>query len=90
MISGKRQSHDLIKLCTINAKLTLFINIVLSLLDKHVPQNKQSIRRENNSNFVRRNLRRALIQRSKIITYFFEKIDKLRLDIVIRREKIFA
>ena len=56
---------ELLKIDLNNAELSEFTEIFLSILDKYTPK-KQKFRRANNSNFVTKNLRKAIMKRSKL------------------------
>ena len=58
-------NNELLKIDLNNADLSEFTEIFLSILDKHAPK-KQKFIRANNSNFVTKNLRKAIMKRSKL------------------------
>ena len=57
-------NSELLKIDLDNAELSEFSEIFLSILDKYTPK-KQKFIRANNSNFVTKNLRKAIMKRSK-------------------------
>ena len=58
-------NSELLKIDLNNAELSEFTEIFLSILDKHAPK-KQKFIQANNSNFVTKNLRKAIMKRSKL------------------------
>ena len=58
-------NSELLKIDLNNAELSEFTEIFLSILDKYAPK-KQKFIRANNSNFVTKNLRKAIMKRSKL------------------------
>ena len=58
-------NSELLKIDLNNAKLPKFTEIFLSIFDKHAPK-KQKLIRANNCNFVTKNLRKAIMKRSKL------------------------
>ena len=58
-------NSELLKINLNNAELSEFTEIFLSILDKYAPK-KQKFIRANNSNFVTKNLRKAIMKRSKL------------------------
>ena len=66
---------ELSKIDLNNAELSEFTEIFLSILDKCVPK-KQKFIRANNSNFVTKNLRKAVIKRSKLRNKYLRKRTK--------------
>ena len=56
---------ELLKIYLNNAELSEVTEIFLPILDKYIPK-KQKFRRANNSNFVTKNLRKAIMKRSKL------------------------
>ena len=54
-----------------NAPLSHFNDTVLSVLDKHAPKKVKSIR-SNNSNFMTKELRKAIMNRSKLRNKFLK------------------
>ena len=57
--------NELLKIDLNNADLSEFTEIFLSILDKHAPK-EQKFLRANNSNFLTKNLRKAIMKRSNI------------------------
>ena len=58
-------NSELLKIDLNIADLSEFTEIFLSILDKHAPK-KQKFIQANNSNFVTKNLRKAIMKRSKL------------------------
>ena len=58
-------NSELLKLDLNNSDISEFTEIILSMLDKRAPKKKKFIR-ANNSNFVTKNLRKAIMKRSKL------------------------
>ena len=58
-------NSEILKINLNNAELSEFTEIFLSILDKHAPR-KQKFIRANNSNFVTKSLRKAIMKRSKL------------------------
>ena len=58
-------NSELLKIDLNNAELSEFTEIFLSILDKPAPKNQKFIR-ANNSNFVTKNLTKAIMKRSKL------------------------
>ena len=58
-------NSELLKIDLNNAELSEFTEIFLSILNKHAPR-KQKFIRANNSNFVTKSLRKAIMKRSKL------------------------
>ena len=62
---------ELLKFDIINAPLSKFNDTVLSVLDKHAPKKLKYIR-SNNCNFMTKELRKAIMKRSKLRIKFFK------------------
>ena len=58
-------NNELLSIDNNNAELVEFTNTVLSILDKHAPTKRKDIR-VNNSTFMTKELRAAIMQRSKL------------------------
>ena len=58
-------NSELLKIDLNNAELSEFTEIFLSILDKYAPK-KQKFIRANNSKFITKNLRKAIMKRSKL------------------------
>ena len=58
-------NSELLKIDLNNAELSEFTEILLSILDKYAP-NKLKFIRANNSNFITKNVRKAIMKRSKL------------------------
>ena len=63
---------EVLKIDLNNAELSEFTEIFLSILDKYSP-NKQKFVPANNSNFVTKNLRKAIMKRSKLRNKYFRE-----------------
>ena len=71
-------NSELLKIDLNNAELSEFTEIFLSILDKYAPK-KQKFIRANNSNFVTKNLRKAIMKRSKLRKkYLRERTNKAK------------
>ena len=65
-------NNDLLSIDINNAELVGFTNTVLSILDKHAPIKRKCIR-ANNSAFLTKELRAAIMQRSKLRQNFLKE-----------------
>ena len=74
-------NSELLKIDSNNADLSEFTEIFLSILDKHAPK-KQKFIRANNSNFVNKNLRKAIMKRSKLRNKYLRERAKRKVSIV--------
>ena len=59
------RSYKNLKIYLHNSELSEFTEIFLSILDKHDPKKRKFIR-ANNSNFITKNFRKAILKRSKL------------------------
>ena len=65
-------NNELLSIDNNNAELVEFINTILSILDKHAPIKRKYIR-ANNSAFMTKELRAAIMQRSKLRQKFLKE-----------------
>ena len=71
-------NSELLKIDSNNAELSEFTEMFLSILDKHTPK-KQKFIRANNSNFVTKNLRKAIMKRLKLRNkYLRERTNEMK------------
>ena len=71
-------NSELLKIDLNIADLSEFTEIFLSILDKHAPK-KQKFIQANNSNFVTKNLRKAIMKRSKLHKkYLHERTNEVK------------
>ena len=62
----KEWNSELLKIDLNNADVSEFTKIFLLILEKHAPKKKKKFIRENKSNFVTKNVRKAIMERSKL------------------------
>ena len=76
--TDKCNTQHALKIDLNNAELSEFTKIFLSILDKHAPK-KQKFIRANNSNFVTKSVRKAIMKRSKLRNkYLSEKTNETK------------
>ena len=68
----RKLNGELLKIDLNNAELSEFTDIFLSILDKYAPR-KQKFIRANNSNFVTKSLRKAIMKSSKLRNKFLRQ-----------------
>ena len=75
-------NNELLSIDNNNADLVEFTNTVLSILDKHAPIKRKYIR-ANNSAFMTKELRAAIMQRSKLRQKFMkERTNDLKISTI--------
>ena len=81
----KELNRELLKIDFNNADLSEFTEIFLSILDEHAPK-KQKFIRANNSNFVTKSLRQAIMKRSKLRNKYLRERTNEAKNLCINKE----